>query len=95
MRAVFLLFSLALAACASAPNQAAIEGPYYPEGYSDGCRTAEALRAPFDTRSYKNDALFDAQPSYQAGFQAGLVQCQRIGIDGVRPTVTGQQDDTF
>lgn len=78
---------LALAACVS--HDEIIEGPYYTEGFSDGCRTAEARRAAFDTRSFRNEELFREQPSYAAGWRRGFANCQPVGISGPQPTSTG------
>lgn len=90
MRFFALAAFFVLAACAS--TEAIIEGPYYPEGFSDGCRTAEARRAAFDARSYRNKELFELEESYRAGWRAGFADCQQTGIDGVRPTNAGETE---
>ncbi|NNU16611.1 hypothetical protein HK107_09790 [Parvularcula sp. ZS-1/3] len=85
--ALFALAVLALGACTTVTE--VDEGPYFTEGFSDGCRTAEARRAAFDTRSFRNDELFQNQPSYAAGWREGFANCQRTGIGGPQPTSTG------
>ncbi|MEM1410221.1 MAG: hypothetical protein AAGG79_05690 [Pseudomonadota bacterium] len=68
------------------------EGPYYTEGFSDGCRTAEARRAAFDNRSFRNDDLFAAQESYRSGFRRGFRECQPVGQQPLQPTLEGAAD---
>jgi len=86
--ALFALL-IAVAACEST-TKPAVDGPYFTQGFSDGCRTAEARRAAFDNRSFRNDELFAAQPSYQAGWRQGFRECQPAGIQPVQPTPEGQ-----
>lgn len=78
---------IGLAGCAS--HSEVIEGPYYTEGFADGCRTAEARRAAFDNRSFRNEDLFKEQASYAAGWRRGFADCQPVGITGPQPTSTG------
>ena len=79
---------LLLAACAGSPD-AEIDGPFYTQGVTDGCKTAEARREPFNTSRYRDDELFAKEPSYQAGWRAGYNECRPIGIGGVQPTNPG------
>ncbi|GGY54817.1 hypothetical protein [Parvularcula lutaonensis] len=85
---VILALTALLAACAGAPKEL-VEGPYYTEGFSDGCRTAEARRAAFDNRSFRNEELFRLQPSYAAGWRQGFAECQPPPIVGPQPTSPG------
>jgi hypothetical protein len=80
---------LALAACASAPQEL-LEGPYATEGFSDGCRTAEARQSAFSTKVYRNEELFRLQPSYAAGWRQGYNECQRQVDDSPEPTNLGE-----
>lgn len=86
---VILALTGLLAACGGTPKPV-LEGPYYTEGFSDGCRTAEARRAAFDNRSFRNEELFNLQPSYAAGWRQGFAECQQNAPTGVQPTSTGQ-----
>ena len=78
----------ALAACAS-PN-IADDGAYYPAGYSDGCRTAEALQSSFGVEKHRDEHLFKTEPSYQAGWRAGYNQCRRTDDLDNRPGDLGE-----
>lgn len=89
LAALLTATALILGACAQTPEEV-ITGPYFGEGFSDGCRTAEARRAAYDNRSFRNDALFEAQPSYAAGWRAGFAQCQPPTVGGVEPSIAGQ-----
>ena len=89
LAALLTAAAVALAGCTPPPPEV-LDGPYFGEGFSDGCRTAEARRAAYDNRSFRNDALFNAQPSYAAGWRSGFAQCQPPQIDGVQPTIGGQ-----
>lgn len=91
-RASFIaLMLLGVGAC-STTSQDAYEGPYFTEGFSDGCRTAEARRAAFDNRSFRKDDLFAAQESYRAGWRQGFAECQPLGLQPVQPTPEGAAD---
>lgn len=87
---VFAAFAL-LAGCTLTPQEEP-DGPYYTEGFADGCRTAEARRAAFDNRSYRNDELFAAQASYRSGWRQGFRECQPVGTPSLSPTPEGAAD---
>jgi hypothetical protein len=79
---------LALAGCAtSAPE--ALDGPYATEGFSDGCRTAEARQSAFNTEVFRNEELFRLQPSYAAGWRQGYNECLKQADDSPEPTNLG------
>ncbi|MBB4658518.1 hypothetical protein [Parvularcula dongshanensis] len=84
---------LLVPACASLSDAA--DGPFYGSGVSDGCRTAEARNLSFSVREYRDEALFDAEPSYRAGWRAGYAQCQPAENISARPEDFGQQDTDF
>ena len=92
MRIAALIALTALLAACGTTTPTSVDGPYFTQGYSDGCRTAEARRAAFDNRSFRNDELFAAQPSYQTGWRQGFRECQPAGIQPVQPTSQGQAD---
>ena len=83
----------ALSACASMMEAA--DGPFFQPGVADGCRTAKARNASFSTDVFKDEALFDAEPSYRAGWRAGFEQCQPIADPTNRPEDLGEQDMGF
>jgi hypothetical protein len=89
MRPVLLSAALlALAACAGVPQEV-LEGPYATEGFSDGCRSAEARQAAFSTKVYRNEELFRLQPSYAAGWRQGYNECLKQVDDSPEPTDMG------
>lgn len=92
MRIAALYGLLALVAACAATEEIT-QGPYYTDGFTDGCRTAEARRAAFDSRSFRNEELFAAQESYRAGWRAGFAECQPPGVTGVNPTDAGRARD--
>ena len=76
-----------LAGCVS--GDMAEDGAFYPSGFSDGCRTAEALQSSFGAKSYRDDRLFKTEPSYRAGWRAGSAQCKTEDLDN-RPGDLGE-----
>jgi hypothetical protein len=95
MRFLALALILSAAAGCSTTTTETIEGPYYTQGFTDGCRTAEARRAAFDTRSFRDEALFETQDSYRGGWRAGYAECQRQTIDADKPTLEGEINNPF
>ena len=87
------LLLLALGACASWGEAA--DGPFYPQGVTDGCRTAEARNASFSTDVYQDEELFETEASYRAGWRAGFAQCQPQGGQTARPSDFGEQGTGF
>ncbi|MCQ8186031.1 hypothetical protein [Parvularcula maris] len=89
MRSVLVLAAvLPLAACTTTAPEA-LEGPYATEGFSDGCRTAEARQAAFNTQVFRNEELFRLQPSYAAGWRQGYNECLKQADDSPEPTSLG------
>ena len=82
-----------LVACASWGEAA--DGPFYPQGVTDGCRTAEARNASFSTDVYQDEELFADEASYRAGWRAGFAQCQPQGGQTARPSDLGEQGVGF
>ena len=87
------LSPLVLAACANWGEAA--DGPFYPQGVTDGCRTAEARNASFSTDVYQDEKLFADEPSYRAGWRAGFAQCQPPQNLNPRPGDLGEQGVGF
>ena len=92
-RPLFALALLPLSACASWGDAA--DGPFYQPGIADGCRTAEARNASFSTEVFKDEALFDAEESYRAGWRTGYAQCQPMIDPTARPEDLGEQELGF
>ena len=91
MRILALLATLLVAACLGGPVDTS--GPYYGQGFSDGCRTAQARKAAFDTRVFRDENLFSTQESYQQGWRSGFSEC-RVPTDvGLQPTDEGRLDN--
>ncbi len=80
---------LLASACAGLAEGA--EGPFFGAGFGDGCRTAEARNASFSVEAYRDEALFDAEESYRAGWRSGWQQCQPQARPTARPEDLGQQ----
>ncbi len=96
MRFVLLSFACLLTACTSIGiDPAIVEGPYYTQGLSDGCRTATARQAKFDTSVYRDAALYKDDESYAAGWRAGYSDCQPQGLTGVEPGNEGLLTEPF
>lgn len=84
---------LVLGACASLGEAA--DGPFFTAGVTDGCRTAEARNASFSTEYYRDEALFEAEESYRAGWRSGYDQCQPVRDIDPRPSDFGEQELGF
>ena len=76
-------------------QSADVDGPYYPMGFTDGCRTAEARQASFSTKVYRDPALFKTEASYRTGWNAGYAQCDRTQDFDNRPGDLGERDPSF
>ncbi len=82
--------SLLVAGCVV--DSEAQQGAFYPKGFTDGCRTAEAEQASFDTSVYRDAVLFKTEPSYATGWRSGYAQCTRRGDFDNRPGDLGARD---
>jgi len=70
-----VVLALMLAGCAEA-GPGAKNSPFYQEGFGDGCATASAQGAPGQTKLVRDQALFDREKDYHAGWISGLAQCR-------------------
>lgn len=68
------------------------DGPYYPGGFTDGCRTAEAEQASFSTKYYRDKKLFEDEASYRSGWRSGYAQCRRMEDLSNRPGDLGERE---
>ncbi|RFB05898.1 hypothetical protein [Parvularcula marina] len=89
-RRLLIALSAALGVAACASPQVGDDGAYYPAGYSDGCRTAEAIQSSFGVKRHRDEHLFKTEPSYQAGWRAGYTQCRRMDDLDNRPGDLGE-----
>jgi hypothetical protein len=70
-----ILPALLLVGCAEAGSKAT-QSPFYREGFDDGCATASAQGTPGQTKPVRDQALFDRDKDYHAGWISGLAQCR-------------------
>lgn len=80
---------LGLVGCAT---ETGADGAFYPQGYSDGCRTAEARQSSFSDDVYRDQTLFEQEASYRSGWRAGYAQCDRMQDVSPRPGDLGEQE---
>lgn len=53
------------------------EEPSYIAGFGDGCATATEAEKSFSTKRVRDNEAYDSDRAYQAGWRAGLLQCER------------------
>ncbi|MEM0930293.1 MAG: hypothetical protein AAGI89_13480 [Pseudomonadota bacterium] len=94
MRLALLLTASLLASCIGIDPEV-VDGPYYTQGFTDGCRTANARQAKFDTSVFRDAFLFKTDDSYSAGWRAGYSDCQPQGLTGVEPATEGLLTEPF
>lgn len=85
--------TLALGACAT--SDGAVDGAFYPAGFTDGCRTAEARQSSFSTEEHRNASLFKTEASYRAGWRSGYHHCKRTQDYTARPSDLGESNPSF
>ena len=73
-RAGLAAAALLLCACTTDAEQLAGE-PNYGRGYGDGCQTAAERNKSFSTKVFRDDALFDSDKGYRAGWRYGYQNC--------------------
>lgn len=70
-----MVLAIVLAGCAEAESGAG-KSPFFQEGFGDGCATASAQGAPGQTKITRDQALFDGEKDYHAGWISGFGQCR-------------------
>jgi hypothetical protein len=70
-----LAFLLMLTSCAGAADMTA-KGPAYQEGFGDGCATATSDLVPGQRVDHRNQALFQTDADYRAGWTSGFASCR-------------------
>ncbi|MEM6648920.1 MAG: hypothetical protein AAF603_01570 [Pseudomonadota bacterium] len=81
-----------LASFTGCASYADIDGPFYGQGFSDGCRTAQARQASFSTDTFRDEVLFKEEASYRSGWRGGYAQCDRMDDIDNRPGDLGERD---
>ena len=79
MRARHLLapvvITLSLVACVSGGTSANRESAEYQAGYNDGCATGSARASRLEQAPQRDQALYDANADYRAGWSNGYNVC--------------------
>ena len=76
---IALSLAFALAACGifeTRAQRATRNTPSYKEGYDDGCATANASGANYRGSQVRDDALYESDHAYRAGWANGLSICR-------------------
>jgi hypothetical protein len=75
-RLVAAVLALGLTACETAGDMADKDSPSYNAGFGDGCTTAQAERSPTPPRPQRDATLYDKDPDYRRGWNAGHTFCR-------------------
>ena len=70
-----MVLAIALTGCTAA-GPGANNSPFYEEGFGDGCATASAQGTPGQAKTVRDQALFDGDKGYHAGWISGFAQCR-------------------
>ena len=76
MRFLQLAAVLLVSACTMTMSNR--DSPTYQAGYADGCGTAMAESSSVPMPAKRNNALFDADKDYRAGWAAGHADCRPL-----------------
>ena len=81
-----IVLAVLLVGCMAA-GPTAEKSPFYREGFDDGCATASAQGAPGQRKPVRDQALFDSDKDYHAGWISGVAQCRTPALPNlpVRP----------
>jgi hypothetical protein len=90
-----LLLAAALLAMSGCATSEAEQGPFYTAGRTDGCRTAQERSTSFSTDIFRDETLFETDPSYRAGWRSGYALCGNADgrEQGVSRPDLGQWDE--
>ncbi|MEQ9144310.1 MAG: hypothetical protein RLO08_08130 [Parvibaculaceae bacterium] len=64
-----------LSACAFERDPAVTQSPIYKAGFSDGCQTAHTRVSGFKDTVHRDQALYEADEKYRAGWGDGYASC--------------------
>jgi len=70
---------VAIAGCglfSSQRDRALRRSPSFQEGYSDGCAASTAQSSNFRTGPYRDEASYQSDPTYRAGWSNGYQSCR-------------------
>jgi len=76
------LLSISIAACGlfpSAQERAEEKSPSFRQGYSDGCAAASASSVNYRADLYRDQAQYNTNRVYRAGWGSGYSSCRREG----------------
>jgi hypothetical protein len=69
----------------SARDKALRHSPSFKEGYSDGCAAASAAGSNYRAGPYRDDALYQSDEAYRAGWSNGMQTCRLTQSNGSLP----------
>lgn len=67
---------LGLSACVTIVQSDAAEGPFYIQGYTDGCTTSRESAKSFSQKTVQDESLFKIDASYRSGWRQGYQSCK-------------------
>lgn len=73
-----VVLGICLGACglvSSPSDRAARQSPSFKEGYGDGCAAATATSANYREGPYRDNALYNSDKLYRAGWASGYQSC--------------------
>ncbi|MBV9571477.1 MAG: hypothetical protein JO056_09580 [Alphaproteobacteria bacterium] len=59
--------------------------PNYRAGYDDGCAAASTMGANPRGQPYRDDALYESDQAYRAGWSSGFATCRNQTMGGSLP----------
>ncbi|MEM6914259.1 MAG: hypothetical protein AAF511_09805 [Pseudomonadota bacterium] len=90
-----LLSTVCLLVSCTGLDPEVVDGPYYTQGFTDGCRTAEARQTSFDTSVFRDSYLFKSEDSYAAGWRSGFAECTPQGLRPLETSNEGLLSEPF
>lgn len=76
------ILALALAGCGilfpNAAMRATKNTPGFKSGFTDGCSAASAASADLSAEKFRDQALYDSDPNYRAGWANGMANCRTV-----------------
>src|SRR5271165_14026 len=69
----------------SARDKALRRSPSFQEGYSDGCAAASAQGSNYREGPHRDEALYQSDETYRAGWSNGLQTCRPTQSNGSPP----------
>jgi hypothetical protein len=69
----------------SARDKAMRHSPSFKEGYSDGCAAASTQASNYREGPYRDEALYQSDETYRAGWSNGFQSCRPTPSNGTLP----------